>query len=86
MRKVPRGPAVPQILEEGDAPLDEKSRGHMAMGNGALRDPVAFRCNPERHWRTGDKYEARPALEQSVLGLAQRPSWPSRPPVDPHTG
>lgn len=77
---------MPQILGEGDAPLDEKSRGHMAMGNGALRDPVAFRCNLERHWRTGAKYKARPALEQSPPGPAVRPWWPPRLPADPHTG
>lgn len=25
--------------------------------NGALRDPTIYRCKPERHVKTGDKYK-----------------------------
>jgi hypothetical protein len=29
----------------------------MQAGNKALRDPVAFRCNLQHHWRTGHTYK-----------------------------
>ena len=33
----------------------------MVDANKAMRDPVAYRCNPTHHWRTGDKYKVRPS-------------------------
>ena len=27
--------------------------------NKAMRDPVAFRCNLQHHWRTGHQYKVR---------------------------
>jgi glutamyl/glutaminyl-tRNA synthetase len=34
----------------------------MQAGNKALRDPVAFRCNLEHHWRTGHTYKVEHRL------------------------
>jgi hypothetical protein len=41
----------------------------MQAGNKALRDPVAFRCNLQHHWRTGHTYKVRIRLSVSILWL-----------------
>lgn len=28
-----------------------------------MRDPVAYRCNPTHHWRTGHKYKVGNTLD-----------------------
>lgn len=33
---------------------------NMQEPNKAMRDPVAFRCNPTHHWRTGHTYKVPP--------------------------
>lgn len=36
----------------------------------AMRDPVVFRCNPQHHWRTGNKWKVKHHCSDSLNSLS----------------
>lgn len=42
----------------------------MQSNNGAMRDPTIYRCKPETHIRTGNKYKFVVTLFQQLLSLS----------------
>lgn len=67
------------IFEEMLVALEEGQRHclrvklDMSAPNKALRDPVAYRCNLEPHWRTGQKYKV--CARWQVGDLGHRPHF-----------